>query len=739
MRLHDILRLYNIIPNIGPCTNERCPPEWALRSPLTVINYHVMKTFLRSLTRPAVASAIVALALTGLLYGDALTLPLFSDDLLQIPWLETVSWRQLWSSPSPYGYYRPLWYTLWHLWGGLFGGLHPPGLHFLNLSAHFVAAHLAGLLAAAWIRPPVSKSRDENVAVISKSRGMESAPTSCFADSRRFSRTKGKISVHQRSSAFYSACLATALFAAFPFSRQAIAWPGAVYNPLVSAMAAGAILAYDRGRKGHGTRWIGLALLLAALSPFTYESGMLVGPLVVLIEGVGWMQQRWQRRSWWPLAFAGLFLATFAVWRTMRGTDVVGFGLTLSDLRRNAGYLVQGLTYPTAPLAQRLVARWGLDPEVSLHLIALPALALLVWSGLRWNRGAFCVGAIWFVLFALPPMVSMEADWFALAPRFLYMTASGIALMWTAAASAWLARLRSSWRAVAAATLLVALITPAVVFVRDGVRLYAMTGESIWGAAEAALRERPVLLVNLPMRITPTSRTYPLGFEGVTPLPARVTAEGLVYVHTGIHDAAEAVAFGIVAVDEPPDYTYQLFGRPAGWEELADTIRQARAVHLTRYEPDRIHLIEAGAAGEIALPGEPLTRFGERVALLDAVCTCDEAGQVHLTAHWRAEADVERDMTVFAHLLGPEGTLVTQADGHPLLGMFPFWLWQPGEVVRDVRHFDTQQPGEYSVALGVWDPTSGARLPATAADGSSWPDQAIRVGPCVCGSVESTR
>ena len=656
-----------------------------------------MKTFMRSLTRPAVASALVALALTGLLYGDALTLPLFSDDLLQIPWLETVSWRELWSSPSPYGYYRPLWYTLWRLWGGLSGGLHPPGLHLLNLVAHFVAAWLASLLAAAWIQPGEGKPRP-----------------------------------------YVAACLATALFAAFPFSRQAVAWPGAVYNPLVSAMAAGALLAYDRGRKGHGTRWIGLALLLAALAPFTYESGMLVGPLVVLVEGVGLMQQRWQRRSWWPLAFIGLFLATFAVWRTMRGTDVAGFGLTLSDLRRNAGYLVQGLIYPTAPLAQRLVARWGLDPEISLWLVALPTLALLAWSGLQWNRGAFCVGMAWFALFALPPMVSMEADWFALAPRFLYMTAAGLALVWTAATSAWIARLRPSWRVVAAATLLVALITPAVVFVRDGVRFYAMAGESIWDAAEAALREQPLLLVNLPMRITPTSRTYPLGFEGITPLPARVTAEGLVYVHTGIHDAAEAVAFGIVAVDEPPGYTYQLFGRPAGWEELADTIRETRAVYLTRYEPNRIHLIEAGAAGETGPPGEPLARFGERVALLDAVCTCDEAGQVHLTTCWRAEANVERDTTVFAHLLGPDGALVVQADGYPLLGMFPFWLWQPGEVVRDARYFDTPQPGEYSVALGVWDPASGARLPATVADGSSWPDQAVRVGPCVCKSAEST-
>nr|HID13205.1 hypothetical protein [Anaerolineae bacterium] len=658
----------------------------ALRPPVAVIHYYVMKAFLRSPTRPAVASALLALALTALLYGDALRLPLFSDDLVQIPWLESISWHELWSSPSPYGYYRPLWYTLWRLWGGLVGGLHPPGLHFLNLVVHFAAAWLAGLLTAAWIRPGAG----------------EPCP-------------------------YIPACLATALFAAFPFSRQAVAWPGALYNPLVSAMAAGALLAYDRGRQGHG-KWIGLALLLAALAPFTYEAGLLVGPLVVLTEGVGWLQRRWKRRSWWPMAFVGLFLATLVTWRAMRGTGVTGFGLTPPDLRRNAGYLVQGLIYPTAPLAQWLAVRWDLDPEPTLWLIALPTLALLAWSGLRWNRGMFWLGAGWFALFALPPVVSMEADWFALAPRFLYMTAAGVSLVWTAATSSWMARLRPSRRAVVSGGVLVALLTPAAVFVRDGIRLYGMAGESIWDAAGAATREQPLLLVNLPMRITPRSRLYPLGFEGITPLPARVTAEGLVYVHTGIHDAAKAVAFGIVAVDDPPGYTYQLFGRLVGWEELAVTIRQARAVYLTRYEPERIRLVEAGghpSPGRERVGEGMLARFGDPVALLDATCTCDEAGQVHLTTYWRAEADVEADVTVFAHLLDPYGALVAQADGYPLLGMLPFWLWEPGEAVRDVRHFAPVPAGEYTVRLGMWELTTGKRWQATDGQGTSLSDDVV--------------
>ena len=150
----------------------------------------------------------------------------------------------------------------------------------------------------------------------------------------------------------------------------------------------------------------------------------------MLAEGAGWLQHRWSRRSWWPLALVGLFAATSLAWHAMRGSGVTGFGLNLPDLQRNAAYLVQGMVYPTAPLAQWLVTRSGLDPALSLWLVALPTVALLAWSGLRWDRGPFWLGSAWFALFALPPIVSMEADWLALAPRSLYMVAAGVSLVW---------------------------------------------------------------------------------------------------------------------------------------------------------------------------------------------------------------------------------------------------------------------------------------------------------------------
>jgi hypothetical protein len=106
------------------------------------------------------------------------------------------------------------------------------------------------------------------------------------------------------------------------------------------------------------------------------------------------------------------------------------------------------------------------------------------------------------------------------------------------------------------------------------------------------------------------------------------------------------------------------------------------------------------------------------VTLLDATYNCGENGQIRLTAYWRVEATIKTDATVFAHLTGPDGTLLAQADGYPLLGMLPFWLWEPGQVVRDVRRFAPASAGlaptgEYTIRLGMWELATGEHWPAT--------------------------
>ena len=54
-----------------------------------------------------------AVAITVLIYSRSLALPFYSDDLVQIPWLRTLRFADLWQEVSPYSYYRPLAFSLW--------------------------------------------------------------------------------------------------------------------------------------------------------------------------------------------------------------------------------------------------------------------------------------------------------------------------------------------------------------------------------------------------------------------------------------------------------------------------------------------------------------------------------------------------------------------------------------------------------------------------------------------------
>jgi hypothetical protein len=69
----------------------------------------------------------------------------------------------------------------------------------------------------------------------------------------------------------------------------------------------------------------------------------------------------------------------------------------------------------------------------------------------------------------------------------------------------------------------------------------------------------------------------------------------------------------------------------------------------------------------------------------------------------------QTDAVMFAQVLRPEGTVLTQAD----YLMAPSWGWQTGDTV--VQIFQMSVPGDvpagaYQTIVGVYDRTSGARL-----------------------------
>ena len=119
-------------------------------------------------------------------------------------------------------------------------------------------------------------------------------------------------------------------------------------------------------------------------------------------------------------------------------------------------------------------------------------------------------------------------------------------------------------------------------------------------------------------------------------------------------------------------------------------------------------------------PGDmvPLATFADTVDLLDSSISHNAelkpGDWLRLTLTWRARGPVERDLTVFTQLIGPDGQVWGQQDNPPLGGWYPTPLWQPGEVVQDDFAFaiDSLAPaGNYQLIVGLYDSQTIERLP----------------------------
>ncbi len=153
-----------------------------------------------------------------------------------------------------------------------------------------------------------------------------------------------------------------------------------------------------------------------------------------------------------------------------------------------------------------------------------------------------------------------------------------------------------------------------------------------------------------------------------------------------------------------------LDGAPAG-----DYLTLTR-FRLSGQQPDCPAI--AQLEGEIGL--------GEAVQLTHAALTPTE-DETTVTLCWQAEAPLFTDYTVFVHLLDAAGELIATGDGPPAAGAFPTSFWQPGDLIRDVHRLPTVEEGS-RVVVGLYDPLTGARLPAQR-NGVPLPADAITIWP----------
>jgi len=100
--------------------------------------------------------------------------------------------------------------------------------------------------------------------------------------------------------------------------------------------------------------------------------------------------------------------------------------------------------------------------------------------------------------------------------------------------------------------------------------------------------------------------------------------------------------------------------------------------------------------------------------------TFDTTQPITVTLHWHAlSGEIPTGYTVFVHLLADDGRLIAQHDGPPAGGAQPTNEWLEGEYVSDTHELvwrDAGYSGPARLAVGLYDPLSGARLPAVEGD-----------------------
>jgi hypothetical protein len=118
--------------------------------------------------------------------------------------------------------------------------------------------------------------------------------------------------------------------------------------------------------------------------------------------------------------------------------------------------------------------------------------------------------------------------------------------------------------------------------------------------------------------------------------------------------------------------------------------------------------------------------LGEAIRLSGYELTLDRE-TVELCLTWRAEAVPGADYTVFAHLVGEGGALLAQQDGPPAGSAYPTSWWLPGDLIQDCRTLTLPEVSwsEALLYVGMYDASSGERLPAVDGSAGRLPDDAI--------------
>lgn len=145
--------------------------------------------------------------------------------------------------------------------------------------------------------------------------------------------------------------------------------------------------------------------------------------------------------------------------------------------------------------------------------------------------------------------------------------------------------------------------------------------------------------------------------------------------------------------------------------------------------------VNVALGDEIKLTGYDIAIDHDEPAQNRKSKTCAERSRsiqnLKLTLYWQALRQPQTDYTVFAHVRNQAGEIMAQKDTPPAGGAYPTGLWDPGEIIKDRLTIPLPElpPGRYELVVGMYDFSSGARLPVAGSPDGSIPVQTFEVEP----------
>ncbi len=123
---------------------------------------------------------------------------------------------------------------------------------------------------------------------------------------------------------------------------------------------------------------------------------------------------------------------------------------------------------------------------------------------------------------------------------------------------------------------------------------------------------------------------------------------------------------------------------------------------------DKMTLLGYKVPGTSQVPGTSEVRPGE---------------SLQVTVYWRSLARMERDWSVFVHLLGENDIMLAQRDTYPGLGNYPTSQWERGTAISDTYTLalppTVYAPDKAQFEVGLYDFSTKERLPVRKVPGTS--------------------